>query len=50
MMSTHKIAIMGAMPEEIEPIIKKLDNVNTVVYGANKYYEGSYNGQEVVVA
>jgi len=50
MMSTHKIAIMGAMPEEIEPIIKKLDNVKTVVYGANKYYEGSYNGQEVVVA
>jgi adenosylhomocysteine/aminodeoxyfutalosine nucleosidase len=45
-----KIAIMGAMPEEIEPIIDKLDNVETTVYGANKYYEGSYNGQEVVVA
>jgi adenosylhomocysteine/aminodeoxyfutalosine nucleosidase len=49
-MSEHKIAIMGAMPEEIEPIIAKLDNVNIVSYGANKYYEGSYNGQEVVVA
>ncbi len=49
-MSEHKIAIMGAMPEEIEPIIKKLDDVKTVVYGANKYYEGSYNGQAVVVA
>jgi len=46
-MAEHKIAIMGAMPEEIEPII---NNVKTVVYGANKYYEGSYNGQEVVVA
>lgn len=49
-MAVHKIAIMGAMPEEIEPIISKLDNVQTTVYGANKYYEGSYNGQEVVVA
>jgi adenosylhomocysteine/aminodeoxyfutalosine nucleosidase len=40
-MTSQKIAIMGAMPEEIEPII---------VYGDNKYYEGSYHGQEVVVA
>ena len=45
-----KIAIMGAMPEEIQPILSKLDNVETNIYGANKYYEGSYNGQEVVVA
>ncbi|MGB5505076.1 MAG: 5'-methylthioadenosine/adenosylhomocysteine nucleosidase [Sulfurovum sp.] len=45
-----KIAIMGAMPEEIEPIINKLDNVDMTLYGANKYYEGSYHGQEVVVA
>ncbi len=41
---------MGAMPEEIEPLIEKLDNVQTMVYGANMYYEGSYHGQEVVVA
>jgi len=45
-----KIAIMGAMPEEIEPIISKLDNLNVVEYAANKYYEGTYNGKEVVVA
>ena len=45
-----KIAIMGAMPEEIEPIVSKLNNVKQTVYGANTYYEGSYNGQEVVVA
>jgi adenosylhomocysteine/aminodeoxyfutalosine nucleosidase len=45
-----KIAIMGAMPEEIEPIVSKLGNVKQTVYGANTYYEGSYNGQEVVVA
>lgn len=49
-MSVHKIAIMGAMPEEIKPIVSKLDNVKQTVYGANTYYEGSYNGQEVVVA
>jgi adenosylhomocysteine/aminodeoxyfutalosine nucleosidase len=45
-----KIAIMGAMPEEIEPIVSKLDDVKRTVYGANTYYEGSYNGKEVVVA
>jgi len=45
-----KIAIMGAMPEEIEPIISKLENLKETQYAANKYYEGSYNGQEVVVA
>jgi adenosylhomocysteine/aminodeoxyfutalosine nucleosidase len=41
---------MGAMPEEIEPLISRLENVTTTVYAANKYYEGTYNGQEVVVA
>ena len=46
----NKIAIMGAMPEEIEPIIGKLENLKETVYAANKYYEGTYNGQEVVVA
>jgi len=45
-----KIAIMGAMPEEIEPIIAKLDNMTKIVYGANSYYEGSYKGKDVVVA
>lgn len=45
-----KIAIMGAMPEEIEPIISKLENLKKSEYAANKYYEGSYKGQEVVVA
>ena len=49
-MKNQKIAIMGAMPEEIEPIISKLDNLKESVYAANKYYEGTYNGKEVVVA
>jgi adenosylhomocysteine/aminodeoxyfutalosine nucleosidase len=45
-----KIAIMGAMPEEVEPIVAKLDDLQTMTYGANRYYEGTYKGQEVVVA
>jgi len=45
-----KIAIMGAMPEEIEPIISKLENLKETRYAANTYYEGSYKGQELVVA
>jgi len=49
-MKAQKIAIMGAMPEEIEPLIAKLDNVTSVKYAANTYYEGSYKGQDVVVA
>jgi len=49
-MTSRKIAIMGAMPEEIEPIISKLENLKETVYAANRYYEGMYNGKEVVVA
>ncbi|MEA1879761.1 MAG: 5'-methylthioadenosine/adenosylhomocysteine nucleosidase [Campylobacterota bacterium] len=45
-----KIAIMGAMPEEVEPIVEKLKDVKRTVYAANTYYEGTYNGQDVVVA
>ncbi|MCB4743176.1 MAG: 5'-methylthioadenosine/adenosylhomocysteine nucleosidase [Sulfurovum sp.] len=45
-----KIGIMGAMPEEIKPIIEKLNNVTITIYAKNKYYEGLYNGQEVVIA
>ena len=49
-MKAQKIAIMGAMPEEIEPLIDKLDNVSSMIYAANTYYEGTYKGQDVVVA
>ena len=41
---------MGAMPEEIEPIISKLENLKETKYAANTYYEGTYNGKELVVA
>ena len=49
-MAYQKIAIMGAMPEEIEPIISKLENLKKMSYAANTYYEGTYKGREVVVA
>jgi len=45
-----RIAIMGAMPEEIEPIIATLHDLRKIEYADNTYYEGSYKGQEVVVA
>lgn len=45
-----KIAIMGAMPEEIAPILKKLDSYKITEYACNKYYEASYKGIELVIA
>ena len=45
-----KIAIMGAMPEEIEPIIATLHDLKKTEYADNTYYEGNYKGKEVVVA
>ena len=45
-----KIAIMGAMPEEVAPILEKLGTYKTTKYADNEYYESIYNGVEVVVA
>ncbi len=45
-----KIAIMGAMPEEIAPILERLDDVQEVNYAKNKYYKAKYNNIDVVVA
>ncbi|MCX6075932.1 MAG: 5'-methylthioadenosine/adenosylhomocysteine nucleosidase [Campylobacterales bacterium] len=45
-----KIAIMGAMPEEIAPILKKLGNYTTTEYAKNSYYETSYKGVGLVIA
>jgi adenosylhomocysteine/aminodeoxyfutalosine nucleosidase len=45
-----KIAIMGAMPEEIEPILKRVGKYKTTEYAQNKYYECSYGGHELVIA
>ncbi len=45
-----RIAIMGAMPEEVEPLVARLDNVNEVLYADNTFYMGEYRGKEIVVA
>jgi adenosylhomocysteine/aminodeoxyfutalosine nucleosidase len=45
-----KIAIMGAMPEEIEPLLQKVENINKVEYANNTYYEATYRGKELVIA
>ncbi|MDA3908141.1 MAG: 5'-methylthioadenosine/adenosylhomocysteine nucleosidase [Sulfurimonas sp.] len=45
-----KIAIMGAMPEEVAPILEKLGTYKTTKYADNEYYEASYKGIDVVVA
>ena len=45
-----KIAIMGAMPEEIEPLLRKVDNIKEVKYANNSYFEATYKGKELVIA
>ena len=45
-----KLAIMGAMEEEIEPLFAYFDKVNVVEYANNKYYEVNYNGLDIVIA
>lgn len=44
------IAIMGAMPEEIAPILEKLGEYKTTEYAKNTYYEASYKGVNLVIA
>ena len=46
----NKIAIMGAMPEEIAPILQRLGSYTTTEYANNKYYEANYNGVDLVIA
>jgi len=45
-----RVAILGAMPEEIEPILEKLDKIQKIDYAKNSYYKAEYKGVEVVVA
>jgi len=45
-----KIAIMGAMPEEIAPLLEKVENVKKIEYANNFYYEATYQGKELVIA
>ena len=45
-----KIAIMGAMVEEITPLLKYFGKYEIVEFAKNKYYLTSYNGLELVIA
>ena len=45
-----KIAIMGAMPEEIAPILEHMGEYATTAYAGNKFYECSYGGHDLVIA
>jgi len=45
-----KLAIMGAMEEEIEPLLAHFDKVNVVEFADNKYYEVNHNGLDIVIA
>ncbi|MDR3347364.1 MAG: 5'-methylthioadenosine/adenosylhomocysteine nucleosidase [Helicobacteraceae bacterium] len=44
------IGIMGAMIEEIEPILARLESVQTKTIGNNQYHTGVFQGRQVVVA
>ncbi len=45
-----KIAIMGAMPEEIEPLLEYFGEYKIIDYAKNRYYTLDYKGHEIVVA
>jgi len=45
-----KIAIMGAMPEEIEPLLEQVENIKKTQYAQNIYYEATYKGKDIVIA
>ena len=44
------IAIMGAMQEEIEPLLEYFSEVEVVEYAKNKYYKTEYNSFDIVIA
>ena len=41
---------MGAMAEEIEPLLSQVTDIKKTEYAANIYYEANYKGKEVVIA
>ena len=45
-----KLAIMGAMQEEIDPLLEFFKEYKVVEYADNKYYETSYKGLDIVIA
>jgi adenosylhomocysteine/aminodeoxyfutalosine nucleosidase len=45
-----KIGILGAMKEEIKPILSKLDSYDEVKYANNVFYLGKYLNHDLVIA
>jgi adenosylhomocysteine/aminodeoxyfutalosine nucleosidase len=45
-----KIAIMGAMREEIEPILASVGNYTSEEYAGNVFYTATYAGHDLVIA
>lgn len=41
---------MGAMPEEIAPILEKIGTYTSTEFAGNRYYEATYKGVELVLA
>ncbi len=41
---------MGAMPEEIAPILEKIGTYTTTEFAGNRYYEATYNNVDLVIA
>jgi len=45
-----KIAIMGAMVEEITPLLDFFGSYKTIEFAKNRYYTASYKGLDLIVA
>ncbi len=45
-----KLAIMGAMEEEIEPLLAHFENIKVTEFAKNRYYEVKYKGLDIVIA
>ncbi|AXH10299.1 5'-methylthioadenosine/S-adenosylhomocysteine nucleosidase [Malaciobacter halophilus] len=46
----NKLAIMGAMQEEIDPLLANFKDIKITEYADNKYYEVSLDGLDIVIA
>ncbi len=45
-----KIAILGAMQEEVEPILERIGSYEKIEYANNNYYLASYKNIDLVIA
>ncbi len=44
------IGIMGAMVEEIEPLLEYFNDIEVVEYAKNRYYKAKYNSYDIIIA